>query len=243
VISKFEPQKDYGIKIAPQHTKCLTVLTKNNDEFSPGDIIKKIPSDFLRSGKPNYTRTQVLVSTTVKIAKQLNLVNEIKEDGMTFDDFCEMETVQYYKEQLRGMKQKHMETTRQGKIGGTQKLYLYKLWRFSNWLHGQNFQFKKIKQVDIDIYKKVEVTMPLENVEHFLKIYQDSTDNTPEFVRMIKRYLLSENHKDKRSATSILQGSKGNNIKETQRTLHLDSGNYYLQTKKQRILQKDILSV
>ena len=40
VISKFEPEKDYDIKIAPQHAKCLTVLTKNNNEFSPGD--KKI---------------------------------------------------------------------------------------------------------------------------------------------------------------------------------------------------------
>ncbi len=54
---------------------------------------------------------------------------------------------------------------------------------------------------------------------------------------------MSKGHDIVHGTTSILQSSKGNNIKKTKRTIHPDSGNQNLQAKKQGYLQEDFLII
>jgi len=190
VIESFDPKKEYSEKITSQVSKCLSALQKDRI-FSPTEYAKDHLSDFVRDQKPNFLRTKSIVSESMTIAKKIGIIEEIQKQPMSFNEFLELESIQYFKNQLRGFKQHHKSSTNQGKIGGTQKLYLYRVWQFSNWLTGRDFEFKKIRQIDIDTYKKTTEKVTLLHVEHFLKLYQDSVNAEQFFVKMIKSYLMS----------------------------------------------------
>ena len=100
VLGNFEPEKYYGVHIPTQYPKCLNVTTKENDEFSPIDIVKKYPSESLRSNVSNFRRTQTLVSTAIQFGKQLNLISVVMSDMVPFEEFCKFETIQYFKEHI-----------------------------------------------------------------------------------------------------------------------------------------------
>lgn len=109
---------------------------------------------------------------------------------MSFQDFCKLETVEYYANQLRGDKFKNVKS----KQYSTRSQYLYRLWAFNNWIIGKSFEFSTIRYIDQDTFKQVKEKVTLESVEHFLKLYQDSQNTDSEYIKIIKRFLMSDIH-------------------------------------------------
>jgi hypothetical protein len=70
-------------------------------------------------------------------------------------------------------------------------------------------------QMGFDTYKKVKQKIKIENIEHFLKLYQESSNNESEYIKIIKAYLLSSEHHHKKSssvATEYYEPSTGTRI-------------------------------
>lgn len=201
VIDLFDPTKNYGKNISRQVSLCLNSL-KLGREFEPKEITQECESDGVMMKNPNFLRAKCIVSEAMTIAKEIGLIDTVKTRPMSFSEFLKLETVQYFKEQLRGFKQNHMESTNQGILGGTQKLYLNRVWSFSNWLVGKEFEITRMHQIQVDVFQKSKETVVLQHVEHLLKLFQESEASESEVIKIIKRFLMDDLiHKGKRAST------------------------------------------
>jgi len=201
VIESFDPEKDYGIEITRQISQCLQSLEKGR-EFFPKEITLQCQNDKTLMRNPNFLRAKCIVSEAMTIGPKIGLLDSIQLVPMTFEEFLKLETVQYFKEQLRGFKQNHLESTNQGNIGGTQKLYLNRVWFFSNWLSGREFEVSRLHQIDVDVFKKSKEKVVLKHVEHLLKLYQESQAAESDVIKIIKRFLMDDTvHFGKRAST------------------------------------------
>jgi len=66
VIEKFDPKKDYGIRIYPQLAKCLQSL-QTDYVFTPRQFVKEHSSDFVKNGKENKERVHDIITSSIKI--------------------------------------------------------------------------------------------------------------------------------------------------------------------------------
>ena len=95
-----------------------------------------------------------------------------------------------------------MESTNQGILGGTQKLYLNRIWNFSNWLVGKEFEITRMQQIELDMFKKSKEIVTIQHVEHLLKLFQESEASESEVIKIIKQFLMDDIiHKGKRAST------------------------------------------
>ena len=201
VVESFDPQKDYGVNITRQVSQCLQIL-KKGQEFEPKEITMQCQYDQTLMRNPNFMRAKCIVSEAMTMGTKIGLLDSVKLVPMTSNEFLQLETVQYFKDQLRGFKQNHMESTNQGTLGGTQKLYLNRIWFFSNWLSGREFEITRMHQVDLDMFKKTKEKVILQHVEHLLKLYQESEAAESDVIKIIKRFLMDDSiHLGKRAST------------------------------------------
>lgn len=175
VLESFDPNRDYGIHITRQVSQCLQYL-EQGQEFEPKEITLKCQNDTTLMRNPNFIRAKCIVSEAMTIGSRIGVLDSVALVPMTFSEFCQLESVQYFKDQLRGFKQNHMESTNQGTLGGTQKLYLNRVWSFSNWLSGREFVITRLHQVDLDVFKKSKEKVILQHAEHLLHLYQESEE-------------------------------------------------------------------
>lgn len=187
VIESFDPMKDYGIKL---HNRFKTALSefKEGEEFRPKDIASKLP-----------VSNQTLAYDTISLGIKIGILKLIEIEPSSFNEFCKLDTVQYFADQLRGNKFKHKEVSSANQ--STRQLYLYKLWRFSNWLIGRKFKFRRQIRTGIDTLKETDELIEIQSVEHLLKLYQEPHTSNTEFVRIIKSFLMDEQHQDRKAST------------------------------------------
>lgn len=203
VIENFDATKDYGIPIKNIIAKCLGSMEKNQ---------KIIPSQFTQENLNKFGRghakalsNRILTYQSLNIGKKIGMLRVVSQNQISFDDFCELETIRYFKEQLRNHRYKNINP-KGGPNGmsATQKTYLYLLYGFNNWLAGKEFEFSIMTQTGLDTYKKSRQKVRLGNVEHLLKLYQESSNNDSEYIKVIKSYLLDPTHNKKKPSTMAL---------------------------------------
>jgi len=196
VISEFNPKKKYGVSIENREAKVLSVL-KKGDKTSQKEFIDKHLDEFsLNNKKIAYHSNQQLVYRSFKLGKIIGILQELKNNEMSFDEFNNLESIQYCKQQLRGSKFKNLSPEKTS-FNSTQRIYFYHLWDFSKWLTGRTFEHEEFYQQDEDIFKRKTKKVSLKHLEHLLRIYEGSRNDKP-FRKIIKQYLQDERHSEKK---------------------------------------------
>lgn len=196
VVKQFDSSKDYGISIRPQFAKCLGVMKKgetiNSKEFS-----KKHKNEFTTRRNTEEANLAV-VEHTVSLGKKLGILKEIPNESkpILFTDFCNLDTVSNFRDQLRGSNR----TNTKSNTNGTRDTYTRHLHYFNNWIHGKTLEYTKEVSSGKDTYKKVKRKEKLDGVEHFFQIYSESYYDKKPFVKMIKAYFLDSNGQSKSNA-------------------------------------------
>lgn len=191
VLDQYDAEKHGQIKMPPNILKCIR-LFKKGDIFSPKKFAEQ-NKDSLNITSTKLNATLFTVSNTVKIAKEIGLIKVFDEKPIKYDDFYNLDSVQYFINQLRGSKMKNLKRD-SIKENSTKRHYLYQIYHFNNWLHGKTFEFSITKQIDIDVFKKTKEKVTLEGLEHLLSLYQSSHNTDSEFIKVVKLYLMDQVH-------------------------------------------------
>ncbi len=189
VLTKFDSNKDYGFDIRPQYGKCLSVM-KKGDKFDSTQFAKDHKNEFTQR-RNTIEATLAVVHKAITMGKRIGMLKEIPNDStpILFSDFCKLETVSYFRNQLRGSNRKN---TKSG-TNGTKDTYARHLYYFNNWIYGKNLEYQTEVKLDNDTYKKEKKQTILKGVEHFLKIYSASRFDKKPFEKLIKSYFLDPN--------------------------------------------------
>ena len=187
VIEEYDPKK-HKVKLRPTQVKCFGLL-KKGDVFEPktliADNIHYFATDRCKNHKNSSTHA---VNITLRVARELGIIKEVELDTViSFEDFCQLETVKYFSEQLRGSKNKNLKVSQND--SSTRKGYLYRCWEFNSWLHGKTFEFKQTKHLSETTFETVTDKVKVDGLEHFLELYQKSFNSDSDFIRVIKRFL------------------------------------------------------
>lgn len=186
VIDEFDANKDYGVKLFPQQSECLTLL-KEGQIVSQKDFLEKHLSEITRRSKSKDVSGRV-VSTAFGAAEKMGILQKLKPHPTSFEEFCQKDTISYYIKQLRGSKLKNTTTKNIYGLSSTQMNYTYALWRLSNWFEGRDFEYHKLIQTSQDSFVREKTKIKLEGLEHFFKLYVESYQSEPDFAKMIKNY-------------------------------------------------------
>ena len=192
VIDPYSIKKHGEIKDSPNVLKCVELL-KKGDIVSINEFAKQ-HADVLKNRSSEHKATLYTVRKGFDFARKNGIVSEFDERPISYDDFTNLESVQYFISQLRGNKLKNLES--KGILGdnGTKKQYVQATYQFNNWLHGKSFEFSVTRQIDIDTFKKTKQQVTLEGLEHLLKLYQNSFNVDSEFIKIVKLYLMDQIH-------------------------------------------------
>ena len=186
VLTKFDSNKDYGLAIRPQYGRCLSVM-KKGDKFDSNQFAKDHKNEFTQR-RNTLEATLAVIHKAITIGKRIGMLKEIPNDTtpILFNDFCKLETVSYFRNQLRGSNHKN---TKSG-TNGTKDTYARHLYYFNNWIYGKNLEYTTEVKLDNETYKKEKKQTILKGVEHFLKLYSQSHFDKKPFEKMIKSYFL-----------------------------------------------------
>lgn len=200
VIEEFDPTKDYGIEIRKQYRMCLSVL-KKGEKINPNEFIQNHLNKFTH-GTKSFKTNREAVYHAFWIGKKIGILKSLpqEESGVyiSFDDFCNLDSVSYFIDQLRESRYRNVTP---GKGTGTRDAYAYRLWRFDRWLHGKTFSFNKEVMVGNNSYERTIENVTLEGVEHLLRLFQQPFKTESDFIKVVKKYLLDPMHAKKRAKT------------------------------------------
>jgi len=186
VLKKFDSKKDYGFDIRPQFARCLAVM-KKGEEIDSKAFAKQHKNEFTQR-RNTLEATLAVVYKAISIGKKIGVLKEIPNDSVPilYDDFCKLETISYFRSQLRGSNRKNIKSV----TDGTKDTYTRHLHYFNNWIFGKTLEYTQEVQTSKDSYKKVKKKISLKSVEHFLKIFTESHFDKKPFVKLIKSYFL-----------------------------------------------------
>ncbi len=191
VLENFDPSKNYPIDVQTRFKKCMA-LFKQGDILTQVEFAKLHQEELGIRVKGNDANALWITRKGFQIDQKIGIIKEVDINSISFKDFCQFETVEYYSKQLRGVRYKNLKVTK--KAHSTKEQYLYRLYEFNNWLHGKAFEFSKIRYIDENTFKKEKTQIKLDNVEQFLKLFQESMNTDSEFIKIIKRYLMDDIH-------------------------------------------------
>jgi len=196
VLEEFNP-KIHNVSLTKQQSKCIKYF-KKGEQFKPKIFLESLPNDFGTSNcNDQKNATRYALTSTLKIAKGLGIVVEVSTNPIEFKDFLELESIQYFSDQLRGSKNKNIKDNQI--LKSTKKDYLYRVWEFNNWLHGMEFEFKQTKHLSETTFEIVTEKITLDGIEHFLNLYKKSFNSDSDFIRVIKKFL---NHQDNKKCSA-----------------------------------------
>ena len=189
VLEEYNPKKHH-VKLKPSQLKCIALL-KKGDTFEPKNMIVD-HADYLatKSAKSKLTASKHVVAETLRIAKELGIVQTFETTVMPFEEFCQLDSIQYFGEQLKGTKTKFLKSVNYD--SSTKRNYLYRTWEFNEWLHGKTFEFKQTKHLTETTFETITEKITLDGIEHFLELFKRSFNSDSDFIRVIKRFLNDE---------------------------------------------------
>ena len=150
VLKKFDSNKDYGLDIRPQYARCLAVM-KKGERIDSKTFAKEHNNEFTQR-KNILEANLAVIYQAISIGKRIGILKEISNDfvPILYNDFCKLETVSYFRSQLRGSNRKN---TKSG-IDGTKDTYTRHLHYFNTWISGKNLESTKEVQTSKNSYKK-----------------------------------------------------------------------------------------
>ena len=186
VLTKFDSSKDYGLDIRPQYGKCLSVM-KKGDKFDSNQFAKDHRNEFTQR-RNTVEANLAVIYKAITIGKRIGMLKEIPNDTtpILFNDFCKLETVSYFRNQLRGSNRKNTQSG----TNGTKDTYARHLYYFNNWIYGKKLEYTTEVNQGNDMYKREKKQIILKGVEHFLKIYSQNHFDKKPFEKLIKSYFL-----------------------------------------------------
>lgn len=208
ILEKFDPKRDYHVSIRKQVFTVLSELEKGK-QYRLSELIEKY--DGVITKKKNLISTRQVFKHMMKIGKEIGVIKEVVDYAISFENFCELDTVSYMRRQLKETKFKNPEAKTKHSGGGTRKSYSITLWHFNNWLHGKTILISKITPVDENLQRVESMKIKLDTVEDLLKAYQESSNKGIEIIRIIKQYLMNSHqhsHKSKNYMNNIVYSIK-----------------------------------
>ena len=195
ILTKFDPKKDYHIPIRKQVSTILSELEKGK-QYRLVELVEKY--DGVITKNKNLNSTRQVFKHMMKIGKEIGIIKEIVDYAISFENFCQLDTVSYMRRQLKETKFKNQEAKTKHSGGGTRRSYSLTLWHLNNWLHGKTITISKIIPVGENLQRIEPVEIKLDTVEDLLKAYQESSNKGIEIIRTIKEYLMdSDQHSHK----------------------------------------------
>ena len=193
VLKNFDSKKDYGFDIRPQYGKCLESM-KKGDKIDSKSFAKEHKNEFTPR-RNTLEATLAVIYKAISIGKKIDILKEIPNESVPilYVDFCKLETVFYFRSQLRGSNRKNIKSV----TDGTKDTYTRHLHYFNNWIFGKTLEYTTEVQTGKDSYKKVTKKITLNDVEHFLKIFSESHFDKKPFVKLIKKYFLESDLQSK----------------------------------------------
>ena len=188
IVSKYDPDKKYNVQIKRQASKILSELEKGK-EYRLQDLVEKYNGVITKRKHLGTTRN--IFKQVMKIGKEIGVITEVITEPISFQNFCKMDSVSYFRKQLSQTKYKNQEAKTKHTGGGTRRSYSLHLWHFNNWLHGKSIIIQKVVSVGENLQRIENHKVDLETVEDLLHAYQES-NNGVGFERFIKEYLMDE---------------------------------------------------
>ena len=208
IIEKFDPKKDYHIPIRKQVITILSELEKGQ-QYRLVELVEKY--DGVITKNKNLNSTRQVFKHMMKIGKEIGVIKEVVDYAISFENFCELDTVSYMRRQLKETKFKNPQAKTKHSGGSTRKSYSITLWHFNNWLHGKTITISKIIPVGENLQRIETVKIKLDTVEDLLKAYQESSNKGTEIIRTVKEYLMDSHqhsHKSKHYMENIIYSIK-----------------------------------
>lgn len=199
VLKKFNPEKDYGIKIRKQYGKCLSML-KAGQKINQKDFANEFGHEFTK--KNTQKAREDAVYHTFVLGRKIGMLQELSATelgySISYEDFIKLKTVARLMSQHKGSKLKNIESKSHE---GTRGAYARKLWKFNNWITGKEATFTKIFQTSKDTFKQKTEKVKIVGLEDLLHRYIQPLSQEREFVIVIKDYLLDPINKDQSDKT------------------------------------------
>ena len=104
---------------------------------------------------------------------------------LSFGEFCNLDSVKYWRQQLNGANTKNMKNESQ--LGGTRNIYTYELLGFHRWLCNRTFQYSALAHTGKTPQRSNSIR--LGGLEHLLHLCKKKDANNVDFARLIKEYL------------------------------------------------------
>ena len=199
VVEEFDPAKSYPIKIRPQYARVLSSFQKGQ-KINPKDCINENQSHF--TFKETHKAASGAIYHALTLGRKIGVLRDAtaQEAGLpiSYEDFCRLETVQYFINQHKGSRYKNFDPKFRN---GTADNYSRNLWKFNNWLTGREFEYFGYVSTGGDSFRREKTKVQLQSVEHFLKLYQETFHTEKDFVKLIKTYMMDSVNALKRSNT------------------------------------------
>ena len=192
VLENFMPEKDYGVPIRRQIRYALGLLEKGKEYFLNDLVLENKNNSKLFKESVQLVSVRQVFKHVMRDGKKIGMIKEIDRYDMSFDEFCNLDTIAYMRKQLSTTKIKHSESSTKWASGGTQKSYTTTLRHFNEWLHGKVIPMQKIIPVGENLQRVDTVTITIDTIEDLLKAYQSSNNQSMEVVRTIKEYLMDD---------------------------------------------------
>jgi len=208
ILENFDPDKNYKIHIRKQIISVLSKLEKSK-QYKLSELIKEY--DGVVTKKKNLQNTQDVFKQVMRVGKEIGIIKEVVDYAISFENFCQLDTVSYMRRQLKETKFKNSEAKTKHSGGGTRRSYSISLWSFNNWLHGKTISVSKAISVGDNLQKIETVEINLDTIEDLLKAYQETNSKGAEVIRFIKEYLMDStehSHKSKGYMGNILSSIK-----------------------------------
>jgi len=154
ILENFDPSKHNISGITPRVANCLK-LFKKGEIISPKQFSESNIS-LLKTKSSKINTVKNTVDTSIQIAKKRGIITLVNDNPITYADFCNLDSIQYFVSQLRGSKMKNLESN-SIKDNTTKRHYVQQIYHFNNWLHEKEFEFLTIKQIDVDIFQKTKI--------------------------------------------------------------------------------------
>ena len=146
VLKNFDSKKNYGFDIRPQYGKCLESM-KKGCEIDSKSFAKEHKNEFTQR-RNTLEATMAVVHQAISIGKKIGILKEIPHDSIPilYDDFCKLETVSYFRSQLRGSNRKNIESVTNGTKIPTLDICIISTTGFleKHWNTQQKFRLAKI---------------------------------------------------------------------------------------------------
>ncbi|KEQ57075.1 Phage integrase protein [Marine Group I thaumarchaeote SCGC AAA799-E16] len=134
-------------------------------------------------------------------------MNQTQRQVESFEEFCNLESMQELLLNLRGSKHKNSKPKSRLGLYSTQMVYANRLYNLHKWLSGRKFEFNNFVHTGENTFKNQRETVTIQGLEHVLRLYQNSFNSRRDFVLLLKKYLHDPTHNGKFASSMVVERS------------------------------------